>query len=348
MLSGCKLWIGCAILASAAAVSLQWTRAEAAASTALPAPAQAATPANPHHVLSAEACVKCHAAEVNAWRRTPHWQTFEELHRKPEAKQIAERLGIQSIKYEDRCVACHYTQQAQAGQAVVISGVSCESCHGASQAWIDLHHDYGGEGITRETESAAHRDRRITSAVAAGMRNPENLYLVAQSCFRCHTVQDETLVNVGGHSVGSLDFELVSWSQGTVRHNFLRGDGKTNANSSAARLRVMFVAGMIADLEASLRAVAAATENNTYGVNAARRAARGAARLRSVADKVESVAVDEVLAAFDAVQLRLGNATALQLAADTIAAAGYQLAEQSNGEEFAALDAFIPHPDRWK
>ena len=61
------------------------------------------------------------------------------------------------------------------------------------------------------------------------MRNPVNVYLLAQSCYRCHTVPDERLVNVGGHHAGSLDFELVSWSQGTVRHNFVRTDGKVNA-----------------------------------------------------------------------------------------------------------------------
>lgn len=343
-----KLWLGLAILLAFAALSVRWTRAEAANSWQSSPAWRAATPADPAQVLSADACVKCHASEVEVWRRTPHAQTFEELHRKPEAKQIAERLGIRSIKYEYRCVACHYTQQSQAGRDVAISGVSCESCHGASQQWLDLHHDYGGAGTTRLSESPAHREQRIAAAVAAGMRNPHNLYLMAQSCLRCHTVQDESLVNVGGHSAGSLDFEFVSWSQGTVRHNFLRSDGKTNAVSSAARLRVMFVAGMIAELEASLRAVAVATENNTYGVNAAKRAARAAARLRSVAAKVESPEIEKVLAVFEGVQLRLGNGGSLTAAAEKIGGLGYRFAEQSSGEHFQVLDQFIPTSDRWK
>lgn len=342
------VWLGLAILPAYAILCVRWNQAQAATAHASSPVWRAATPADPAEVLSADACVKCHASEVEVWRRTPHSQTFEELHRKPEAKQIADRLGIRSIKYEDRCVACHYTQQAQSGRHVAISGISCESCHGASRKWLDLHHDYGGEGITRLTESPAHREQRIERAVAAGMRNPDNLYLMAQSCLRCHTVQDESLVNVGGHSAGSLDFELVSWSQGTVRHNFVRSDGKTNAVSSPQRLRVMFVAGMIAELEASLRAVAVATENNTYGVNAAKRAARAAARLRSVAAKVESPEVEEVLAVFDGVQLRLANSAPLTAAAEKIGELGYRFAELTSGENFQALDPFIPTSDRWK
>ena len=108
--------------------------------------------ADPAKVLSADACVKCHAAEVNVWKNTPHSKTFEQLHRTPEAKQIARRLGVRSIKYDGRCVACHYTQQMDEGRAVTVAGVSCESCHGAATDWLDVHQDYGGP-----TRDAANR-----------------------------------------------------------------------------------------------------------------------------------------------------------------------------------------------
>ena len=61
------------------------------------------------------------------------------------------------------------------------------------------------------------------------MNNPHNIYLIARQCYDCHTVPNERLVNVGGHLAGSQDFELVAWSQGMVRHNFLRTGGTTNA-----------------------------------------------------------------------------------------------------------------------
>lgn len=309
----------------------------------------AATPADPRMVVGNDACVKCHAAEIQVWKQTPHARTFDELHRRPEAKQIATKLGLTSIKNEGRCVACHYTQQANAGGDIhAIAGVSCESCHGAAQEWLDLHHDYGGEGITRLSESPEHRGQRIARSIAAGMRNPDNVYLVAQSCLRCHTTADEQLVNVGGHSAGSLDFEFVSWSQGMIRHNFVRTDSKMNEVSSPARIRLMFVAGMIAELEASLRATAIATEKATYGVTVAKRAARAGARLKSVIDKVDSPALNQIVSIFNSVTLRLNNADELTTAADKIATLGYEFADQHDGMSLSPLDGFIPKSDRFK
>ena len=315
-----------------------------------------ATPLDPTCVLGDQACVKCHAAEVEVWRRTPHARTFEQLHRRLEAQQIANKLGVRSIKYDGRCVACHYTQQSQQSVATnsdrhnvtAVAGVSCESCHGAARDWLDVHHDFGGPEITRSSESPEHRQRRLAESIALGMRNPHNLYLMAQSCYRCHTVQDEQLVNVGGHKAGSLDFEMVAWSQGMVRHNFVRSDGKTNEASSPARLRVMFVAGLIADLESSLRAVSSATTKDTYAVTAAQRAARAAARLQSAAAKLQHPRLQEVLDVYASVQLKLDNGPQLTEAAAKIAAIGYRFAQQSDGSELAAIEPFIPPPSSWK
>ena len=117
-----------------------------------------AKPPEPSLVLGNEACVKCHTAEVQVWKKTPHASTFEQLHRKPEAKTIASKLGLNSIKNSGRCVACHYTQQQTADATTrVISGVSCESCHGAAKNWMAIHHDFGGEDFTRLDESPTHR-----------------------------------------------------------------------------------------------------------------------------------------------------------------------------------------------
>ena len=310
---------------------------------------QPAEPADPDAVLGNQSCVKCHAAEVKVWQQTPHAKTFDELHRRPEARQIASKLGVQSIKHDGRCVACHYTQQKDpTGGVHAIAGVSCESCHGAARDWLDVHHDYGAENITRLSESAEHRRQRIAASIQAGMRNPANVFLVAQSCLRCHTTADEELVNVGGHSAGSLDFEFVAWNQGTIRHNFVRSDGKTNELSSPERIRVMFVAGMIAELEASLRATAVASEKATYGITAAKRAARTGARLKSVLAKTNDPIVKEIVGVFEMVTLKLNNQAELTEAADRIAEFGYQFADQNDGSTLESLDAFIPKTDRWK
>ncbi|MCC9644944.1 cytochrome c family protein [Rhodopirellula sp. JC740] len=310
----------------------------------------AATPVDPHLTMGSETCVKCHANEVKVWQSTPHFRTFEELHRRPAAKEIASRLGVRSIKYDGRCVDCHYTQQTDvaSGNVHAIAGVSCESCHGSAKNWLDLHHDYGGEQVTRAMETPEHKQQRLQRSVAAGMRNPVNAYLVAQSCLRCHTTADEELVNVGGHPTGSLDFEFVSWSQGTLRHNFIESDGQSNASNTKDRLRVMFVSGMIADLEASLRATAAATQKAKFGVTSAKRADRAAKRLLSVSQKVSSKYLEDILLVYSGVTLKLNNRDELTQAADTIADLGYQFASETNGHVLAPLDAFIPPQTRWK
>lgn len=95
-------------------------------------------PPTPSRVVGNAKCVKCHAGEVNVWKRTPHAKTFLTLHRRPEAKKIAAALGVRSVKHDGRCVACHYTGQSDGGSGTdiveggfnrhvnVVSGVSCE------------------------------------------------------------------------------------------------------------------------------------------------------------------------------------------------------------------------------
>ena len=129
-------------------------------------------PLSPNLVVGTEACGKCHAAEINVWKQTPHHETFLTLHRKPQAQEIAQKMGISSFKHDSTCIKCHYSMQEQPGGLEPIAGVSCESCHGAAKNWVDVHHDYGGAGIKRELESDEHRYQRLFSSINAGMRKP--------------------------------------------------------------------------------------------------------------------------------------------------------------------------------
>lgn len=304
---------------------------------------------NPHQVVGYENCQKCHAAEIGVWKQTPHHTTFLTLHRNTAAKEIAGRLGIESFKTDSNCVQCHYTMQADSSNHLqAISGISCESCHGAAKNWIEHHSNFGPAGATRQTETAEHRLQRLRTSLAGGMRNPVNVYLIAQSCYRCHTVPDERLVNVGGHNAGSLDFEFVAWSQGTLRHNFVRTNGQVNDPSSRPRLRQMFVAGMIADLEFSLRATAEATEKADFGINAAKRASRAAKRLSAAQSKLQQPILEDVLQVFQSVTLKLNNRQQLTEAADRINQLGIRFAATVSGEALAAIDGFIPPQENWK
>jgi hypothetical protein len=303
---------------------------------------------DPAKVVGPDTCVKCHAGEIQQWRATPHFATFDELHRKPEAKAIADKLGLRSVKRNDVCTQCHYTTQAVNGRPRVVAGVSCESCHGAARDWVELHADYGGAGVTAATESPNHRRLRFEQSIAAGMNNPVNLYLVARQCLACHTSPDERLVNVGGHHAGSKEFELVAWSQGMVRHNFLRTGGMANAPSTPEQLRVMYVVGVMADLEASLRATAAATEKATYGVAAAQRGAQRKKDLYAISQLTDNPQVKQALDAALAVRLKLNNKDALVAAADVISRAAYEFAAAADGATLEPVDKLLPAAAAYK
>lgn len=325
-----------------AAAAMAWPSVKVRAQDAPPTDAELGfVRCDPAYVLGPDACTKCHAGEAQQWQLTPHYATFDTLHRLPAAKEIAAKLGLRSVKRNDECTKCHFTSQTVDGRDRVVAGVSCESCHGAARTWIELHADYG-PGATAATEPPEHRLRRVQASIAAGMNNPANLYLVARQCLACHTSPNERLVNVGGHAAGSPDFELVAWSQGTVRHNFLRTGGGANAPSSPERLRVMFVVGVMADLEASLRATAAATEKATFGVTAAQRAARQKRRLYEVSQLIDNPHVQQAMDAALAVRLKLNNREALLAAADAISRAAYEFAEAADGAALGAIDPLLP------
>ncbi|MEX2315729.1 MAG: cytochrome c family protein [Pirellulales bacterium] len=311
-------------------------------------PAFGPPPRDAAKIVGSDQCAKCHDKEVQRWLRTTHFATFDTLHRRPEAKQIADRLGLPSIKRNDTCVQCHYTEQSQEGRVRVVAGVSCESCHGAAADWINFHADYGGENATKQMESAEHRRQRLEHSILRGMNNPHNVYLVAKQCYNCHTVPNERLVNVGGHSAGSPNFELVAWSQGLVRHNFLRTGGTANGESTPAQLRVLYVVGVLADLEYSLRAAAVATEKANFGVTSAQRAARMKARLHEIQRLINEPLLTPALEAVSTVELRLDNSAALLAAADQIAKSAYAFAEQADGQRLAAVDPLLPRPEQYK
>src|SRR5262249_47297126 len=43
---------------------------------------------DPTKIVGADQCAKCHEKEVQQWMRTPHFATFDTLHRLPQAKEI--------------------------------------------------------------------------------------------------------------------------------------------------------------------------------------------------------------------------------------------------------------------
>ncbi len=303
----------------------------------------------PAKVVSAQSCARCHGNEVSRWTQTAHSRTFDELVRNPKAKEITERLGLASIKRNDICTQCHFTMQDEGtGKAKAIAGISCELCHGAARDWLTVHNDYGGPTTLKTEETVEHRIERLAKSTELGMRNTQNIYLIARSCYECHTIPHERLVNVGGHPATSSEFELVAWSQGSVRHNFLRTGGQLNAESSPEKLRLLYVVGLLADLEFSSRATAAATEKNAYGLAVAERAARAAERLYGAQQKLQDPLLQEALELFAGIELRTNNSHQLLAVAERLEELGREFAATRDGAALAAIDDELPNPTTYR
>jgi hypothetical protein len=314
----------------------------------MPAAAADGGAPDPAKVAGPDECGECHKDEVAVWRATKHYKSFYELSRNEQARKIAAQMGVKRIKRDSDCVACHFLQAQTEDGVKPVSGVACESCHGAARDWIKVHNDYGGKGVKKDQETAEHRKQRLEKVKAAGMIRPSALYDLAGNCYRCHLVANEKLVNQGGHLPGS-EFELVSWSQGEIRHNFFSSpDGKQNLVSEKPRQRMMFVMGRALELEYSLRAVAGAKDKAAYAVTMAKRAKRAEAWLKKINTAVNRPEIADMLAAAASVKLKLNNHDNLIAAADKVAAASRRLASDSNGQDLAGLDELLPPTEKYK
>ncbi|MGR9105439.1 MAG: cytochrome c family protein [Gammaproteobacteria bacterium] len=303
---------------------------------------------DPAKVVGASECGECHKKEVEAWRSTHHYTTYNELSRKKDAKKIADNMGIRRIKAESDCVNCHFTQQIVDGSVDAVSGITCESCHGAAKDWMDIHNDYGGKDVKKEQESPDHKAMRISNAVKGGMILPSDLYALANNCYQCHLVPNEKLVNKGGHKAGSA-FELVSWSQGEVRHNYFSSpSGEENLEAPIERKRMFYILGNALELEHALRAIGKATEKAEYAVTMAKRVKLAVLRLEKIAAAVSAPEVKQMVDIGKSAELKLNNEAKLSASADKVAEVAKSMAQKYKGSEFAGLDSLLPSPADYK
>jgi hypothetical protein len=297
-------------------------------------------------------CSTCHASEYEAWKQTRHYATIKDRHRSAEAKAILGKLGQKSMKRAGDCRQCHYTSIVKPnGKVSATWGVTCESCHGPAKDWNDFHNKVGGDPSGKtiawgsgKTESPAERKARIGKAEGLGMIHPDLIYDIATNCYGCHTVPNEELVNKGGHKPGS-EIELVTWSQGEVRHSFSSSSGApdnpTNREASAEQRRRLYIVGQLVDLEYSLRNVAKATDKSgqfdaamVVRVNAAR------GRVDAILAKVS---LPGVAKAVGAIPKNLTAETAVDTGlADALGAAARKFVQTNDGSGLGAIDGLIP------
>lgn len=300
-------------------------------------------------------CRVCHQAEVNAWKNSTHSRSHERLF-EPHARDYAAAIGIaaRDIRRGSVCIRCHGTAHVpHNGQLRILSGVSCESCHGAAggnPGWLNPHAVYGPNGTQPQEETDEHRQLRLEFCDGTGMVRPENTYQLARRCFGCHLVDIPELI-AAGHSSGTTDFEFDAWSSGEVRHNF-HNDQRSNAEapslltqrqpiSAIERKRVKYVVGLLVDLEMSLRSRARITRpEHAFLVREL------AARIESTTHKLQPIGTEETASATQAVrsiadQLRdisvNSNADFLQ-AAETVSVCGQQFAARHDGSQLEHVD----------
>ena len=289
-------------------------------------------------------CDACHGSEVGAWKLTHHFATFRNRHKDKRAKEIRANLGVKRMKDpapENMCLECHYTMGTKSNKFRPRWGVSCESGHGPARDWVDVPQKVGGTaGGTAlkwgdgKNEPSAQRAARLDAAAAAGMIHSEMIYEIAVNCFGCHTVPNEELVNKGKHKAGS-DFDLVAWSQGEIRHNFVSSagapDNPTNRPATKQQLRRLYVVGAMVDLEISLRNLAAAQD-----MEGAYHAAM-AARVGRCKDKIQ-----QILAAVEIPELAAVMKSDDPATPDQVGAAARTFVRTHDGSTLGAIDGMIP------
>lgn len=307
--------------------------------------AYAAQPLAHDKIVGPDECAECHEETNKIWQASHHFTTFSAMPRSKDAREIAKKMGIKRIKSDSICLDCHFTTQEKDDVKSVIAGISCESCHSPAAEWFERHSEYSGKKKGQESEAEV--ALRWKESEAAGMIRPYKTYELAKNCYSCHITPNEKLVNVGGHSPGS-PFELVSWSQGEVRHNVWHSDGKENRMAKPERKRMMFIVGAMVELEESLRAVAGATQKAKYAITMAKRAKIAAKRMAKISKLVKTPETQQIMAILKTVKLKLNNSAPLEVAAEKVAHAAKNFAQSHDGSGFAAIDAMIPGVDKYK
>ncbi|MBL7013135.1 MAG: hypothetical protein ISR83_01825 [Candidatus Marinimicrobia bacterium] len=289
---------------------------------------------DPTLIRGATACANCHPAAVAQWEGTAHFKVFSgsesepAMHRRPETKKILKKLGMKSAK-RGVCVDCHFTTQHLAGKKRprAISGPSCESCHGASGNWIEIHGVYGNDAsggkATMETEIASHKVDRLKNADDNGMIRTSNVYEIAKNCYKCHTVPNEELVNVGGHNAGS-EINFSEWLNNDIKHNFLYSNGTENRGAPRdfdipKRQNKNKVIGLLVDLEYGLRGYAKASSDGAYSSAMQTRIETAIGNLKNYDSAgVHSTYISDAIAITQGIKISIGSVNSLNETADGV------------------------------
>lgn len=186
-------------------------------------------------------CKKCHKAEHAVWDGSPHGKSFRKIHKKDKAKEIVEKVGGGKMRDNALCQQCHFTMIDKRGKPRADAGPSCESCHGNASSWIEVHNN----------EKRPRAERR-GETIPMGMIWSDMKYDIVENCYGCHGLSklkgDQiTALLDAGHPING-DYEVVRYSQGSVRHRFYPPDITVNAQMSRPELASFYAIGQLVSL----------------------------------------------------------------------------------------------------
>ncbi|HVM59232.1 MAG TPA: cytochrome c family protein [Verrucomicrobiae bacterium] len=229
------------------------------------------------YYVGSQKCKDCHSQEYAVWEATKHAKGYADIAGRDKNQAIIKAVGGPTIMRKNTvCQQCHFTtEQADASSPPTVkSAVSCERCHGAASDWINVHNDYGGQDVKCESETPEHREQRIKNAMAKGWRNPREKVDIAFNCMSCHgltrdSVPGDVIAKMldAGHPL-EADYELVQYSQGTVRHRFYPSapcakDNTVNKQMTNPELAQWYIIGQAAKLVSATGALNK-TDNAKY------------------------------------------------------------------------------------
>jgi hypothetical protein len=188
-------------------------------------PASGSSPVAPHALVGAGSCAAaaCHngnfahggtGSEYKTWiTRDPHAKAYEVLFADA-AKGMQKHLKRPAPAHEDRhCLQCHVAPGFDLSLGTQTpylrtDGVSCESCHGPAQKWLNVHHLDAWKQMDRSDKKSR------------GMNDTQSLLGRAQVCAACHIGTpgadvDHDLI-AAGHP--RLHFEFAAFHAYMPRH----------------------------------------------------------------------------------------------------------------------------------
>ncbi len=305
-------------------------------------------------VVGVETCADCHEEMFDAWNKSAHAKSFEELIERPNAAEMAAVLKMDraQIPVTASCVRCHYTQEFLASVPQTTAAVSCESCHGPAIDWIEEHN-----------RKSLSRSARVETGTKMGMLHPENIHLSSKACYECHVIDDEQLVNMAGHPAISDGFEILSWYSGEVKHNFLVNDGGSRKSHSkvmqdlpGARQRMLFLNGKLLHIAYTLKAIASSqdppvdkdgkfirlsTGRYTYSVQHTIELKRLKEDLRMILNVVSVPQFTDTLAIVRGLSFETGNSLEFEAASESIMRLSASFCEENDGSDLGGVDSMI-------